>query len=154
MTRLCVEGSRLIQGESFDECEQVAALLDDPSNDCRLLFPGKRALDIGAHGCPVPADKRLVIFVLDGTWITARRMYRMSRRLQSLPQICFQPSVPSEYRFKKQPDPHCLSTLEAVHRLIGVLEPEIHADNLMEVFRGMVETQLRFGERNSASPEA
>jgi DTW domain-containing protein YfiP len=90
------------------------------------------------------SDKNWVIFVIDGTWFLAKKMLKRNPTITSLPQICFTPKVASQYRIRLQPHPYCLSTIEAVHHLISLLEPEINPDNLLEVFCGMVNRQLSY----------
>jgi DTW domain-containing protein YfiP len=154
MTHRCVRNSQLIQGESFAHDPVVNALLDEPANHCVVLYPGARSLDIGAlppeeRRAWVPADRRLVVFVIDGTWFCAKKMLGGSPNLQRLPQIRFSPVNESEYVIRKQPRPHCLSTLEAVHRLLRILEPGAeHHDSLLDLFRGMVARQIEFARLN------
>ena len=59
---------------------------------------------------------------LDATWGGARKLLRLSPSLQRLPRIMFTPTTPSRYIIKQQPQEGCLSTLEAVHELLLVLE--------------------------------
>jgi hypothetical protein len=37
-----------------------------------------------------------------------------------------------------------LSTIEAVHEVLTILDPEVKSDLLMDLFRNMVERQLKF----------
>jgi DTW domain-containing protein len=67
-------------------------------------------------------SRRLVVFLLDATWGGARKLLRLSPSLQQLPRIMFTPTTPSRYIIKQQPQEGCLSTLEAVHELLLVLE--------------------------------
>jgi DTW domain-containing protein YfiP len=43
--------------------------------------------------------------------------------------------------------PHCLSTIESIHRVLEILEPKLDAENLLHVFRQMVKRQLDYAER-------
>jgi DTW domain-containing protein YfiP len=147
MTHLFVRGSRIIEGASFASHAQVDALLADPTRHCVVLYPGPTSVDVGTPEWRVPAGKRLLVFVLDGTWSTAAKMLRMSPNLQALPQIRFTPTRESEYGFKKQPRAECLSTLEAVHDLLEALEPAANRDGLLRLFRNLVQEQLRFAGR-------
>ena len=145
MAHLCVENSLMIPGEEFSDNIPVARLLADTNNHCVVLFPGPDATDIAetdAHGL---ADrKQLVIFVIDGTWQTAQKMLKRSPNLTALPRICFIPDRVSHYRIRRQPKEYCWSTIEAVHHVLSVLDPNIQAGNLLEVFNGMVEQQIAF----------
>lgn len=124
LTHLCLPNSELHMGTGFVGHEDVRSLLDDPGNHCVLLYPGRDARNLSA-GEFTAADldgRRLVVFLLDATWPLARKMLRLSPNLQELPRIMFTPTAPSRYIIKQQPQPGCLSTLEAVHELMLVLE--------------------------------
>jgi DTW domain-containing protein YfiP len=124
LTHLCLPNSELHMGKGFDDHEEVQALLTDPQNHCVLLYPGKdaRNLSQGEFAAADLAGRRLVVFLLDATWSGARKMLRLSPSLQRLPRIMFTPTAPSRYIIKQQPQEGCLSTLEAVHELLLVLE--------------------------------
>jgi DTW domain-containing protein YfiP len=85
-----------------------------------------------------------VVFVIDGTWACAKTMVSRSRNLMSLPQICFTPARTSEYQFRRQPHALCLSTIEAVHQILEILEPEVDPSPLIELFRNMVKKQVTY----------
>lgn len=124
LTHLCLPNSELHMGTGFDGHEEVQALLADSQNHCVLLYPGKDARNL-SQGEFVAADlggRRLVVFLLDATWSGARKMLRLSPSLQRLPRLMFTPTAPSRYIIKQQPQEGCLSTLEAVHELLLVLE--------------------------------
>lgn len=124
LTHLCLPNSELHMGKGFDDHEDVQALLNDPLNHCVLLYPGKDARNLtkGEFSASDFAGRRLVVFLLDATWSGARKMLRLSPSLQRLPRIMFTPTAPSRYIIKQQPQEGCLSTLEAVHELMLVLE--------------------------------
>jgi len=123
LTHLCLADSDLIMGIGFDAEERVQALIADPANFPVLLYPGPlaRALPGGLQPAEL-AGRRLVVFLLDGTWACARKMLRVSPSLQRLPRIVFPPGAPSRFIIKQQPVAGCLSTLEATHELLLALE--------------------------------
>ena len=153
MSHLCLTGSRLFRGEDFSDSAAIDGIVADPRRACAVLYPGPDALDLGAIGesdraAIAPAEKRLTIFVLDGTWWTARKMVR-SANLKRLPKIAFTPRRPSRFRIRKQPSRDCLSTIEAIHWTIELLGPSRGFDSgsrahdeLLRTFDGMVERQL------------
>lgn len=124
LTHLCLENSELYVGETFDEHAEVQRLIEDPGNYPVLLYPGKEARDLskGELRASDFEGRKLVVFLLDATWRLARPMLRFSRSLQRLPKVMFSKAQPSRYVIKKQPEPGCLSTLEAAHELLLVLE--------------------------------
>ena len=91
-----------------------------------------------------PQKKQLIFILLDATWHEARRMYRFSPNLHTLPMVSFIPEKPSQFQVRTQPAENCYSTIETVHHVLSVLEPEKNFDSMLEVFHFLVETQLHF----------
>lgn len=157
MAHLCLKNSTLIEGIDFSDRPEVRAFTEDPANRCVVLYPDRRSLSLsrltpGERTALTAGDRRLVIFVIDGTWATAGRM-RKSRGLIDLPTVSFDPGRPSRFRVRLQPAPECLSTIEAIHQTLEVLcvDPAARAhDHLIEVFDQMVEAQVRFIEERRA----
>jgi DTW domain-containing protein len=159
MSHLCLKNSYLLAGQDYSQNKTVNDLIDDPRNHCVTLYPGLRSVNLTQleeeeRTSLFPKDKKLVVFVIDGTWGTARKMMRLSTNVQNLPRICFTPDRLSNFRVRKQPKPECYSTVEAIHHTIELLgtsrgfNPETREHNkLLHVFDWMVESQLRFVER-------
>ena len=158
LTHLCIRNSRLVEGIDFTRDPAVNALLLNPTLWPVVLYPGPSAMDVGADAgarldALVPPGRQLVVFVIDGSWACAKKMLKASTNLQALPQIRFTPPGRSIYQIRRQPAAACLSSLEAVHFLIGTLNAssrwrsEPGHDNLIDVFRRMIEQQLGFVER-------
>jgi DTW domain-containing protein YfiP len=150
LTHLCLADSELHLGVGFDEHETVQALINDPKNFPVLLYPtrGARDLSKGELHATDFDGRRLVVFLLDATWRLVRAMWRESPSLQRLPRIMFSNAAPSRYVIKKQPEPGCLSTLEATHELLLALERSglDHyplPDQLLGLFQRMQEFQIR-----------
>lgn len=124
LTHLCLPNSELRMGIEFDRDEAVQGILEDPRNFPVLLYPGPSALNLstGALRLDDLGGRQLVVFVLDATWSCARKMLRLSPSLQQLPRVMFTTSARSRYVIKQQPQDGCLSTLEATHELLQVLE--------------------------------
>lgn len=161
MAHLCLANSLLIAGEDFTANAAVNRIIGDPGNHCLLLYPGADAIDISEpspeHRLAIfPADKKTVVFVVDGTWHTAKKTVARSENLKKLPTICFTPKSPSRFRVRKQPAPGCYSTIEAIHHTLDLLSEsgriagrsEAH-DLLIAVFDRMVERQLEFNQGRS-----
>lgn len=154
MAHLCLKDSILIPGDDYSHNAQVNRLIADPENFPVILFPGPTATDLNHLSEEVkdelfPKDKKLVIFVIDGTWHTARKTMRLSENLKNLPRICFTPSRPSRFRVRRQPSPECYSTIEAIHQTIELIGPmrgfdlsSREHDHLLHTFNWMVESQL------------
>ena len=158
LTHLCLRDSELHLGISFDEHEAVQALINDPENYPVLLYPGRESRDLSKGELPVAdlAGRRLVVFLLDATWRLVRPMLRTSLTLQRLPRIMFSNAAPSRYIIKRQPEPGCLSTLEATHELLLALdrsELDVYSqpEQLLDLFQRMQDFQIRRTAENGMS---
>lgn len=107
-----------------------------------LLFPGRESEELGhlpAGETPAP------LVLVDATWAQASHMVRHTPWLRELPRVGITPTAPSEFRVRRPPAPHCLSTIEAVCQSLRVLEPRTDGpDALLAVFREMVSRQETF----------
>lgn len=156
MSHLCLKNSHLIKGQDFSQNEIVNELIEDTSHRSVILYPGAGSQNISLLNDDekttlVCNNKPLRVFVIDGTWATAKKMLRQSKNLTQLPQICFTPPHTSTFRVRKQPNANCFSTIEAIHHtieLLGATQNFLLAhrqhDNLLAVFDAMVERQLIF----------
>ncbi len=147
LTHLCIENSVLIPGTEFDADPKVNAIIDDPKNFCVTLFPGEKSVNVSEKprelfGYTSGDPRTLTVFVIDGNWANAKSMLRKSTRLTALPQIRFTPTKRSNYRVRKQPNPLCLSTIEATHQLIQVLDPSLNPDFMITLFTRMIDRQI------------
>jgi len=164
MSHLCLQNSVLIKGKDYTSDSQVNALLADPKSHSVMLYPGKSSINISDFDENqkknlFPTNKNLQVFVIDGTWATARKMVRQSLNLQNLPRISFIPKSPSNFRVRKQPNEKCFSTIEAIHQTIELLglsqgfdTPSRKHDNLLQTFNYLVENQLKFIRQVNLNP--
>lgn len=156
MAHLGLANSHWFEGVDFSSHPQVNGEIADPANSPLLLYPGPAAvnlsrLDARERRSLIAAPRTAVVFVLDGTWKSVRRMLRLSDNLRQLPRICFEPPTPSAYGFRREPRPECYSTIEAIHQVIelfNIPDREKQAarrhDRLLKPFHFMVATQLAY----------
>jgi DTW domain-containing protein len=156
LTHLCLRDSELHLGIGFDEHEAVQSLINNPTNFPVLLYPSREARDLskGELRAADLAGRRLVVFLLDATWRLVRPMLRTSLTLQRLPRIMFSNAAPSRYVIKRQPEPGCLSTLEATHELLVALDRtglDVYAqpEQLLGLFQRMQEFQIQRTAENA-----
>jgi DTW domain-containing protein len=151
MAHLCLSNSLLLDGVDFSRDERLEREIQNPCFFPVLLYPSRDAINLtrqapGERMAMVPQGRRLVVFVLDGTWKSVRKMLRLSRNVASLPMICFEPPAPSGYRIRRQPRSHCYSTIEAIHHVLDLFSPAhglTHPhDNLLAVFRSVIDRQV------------
>ena len=164
MSHLTLKESYLIRGQNYSNHETVNRLIQDPEYHSVILYPGVNSTNLSlmsAENYPalIPEGRKLRIFVIDGTWATARKMMRESENLKQLPKICFTPDKPSNFRVRKQPNENCYSTIEAIHQTIQMIGPTVgfnlntrKHEALLNVFDFMVENQLEFIRQTEADP--
>jgi len=150
LAHLALPNSLLLQGIDFTSDARLNALLDDPGSACAILYPGSQSRSLNQltekdRAELMPRERRFVLLVIDGTWAGARPMLRRSKNLAALPRVSFSHSGASGYAgLRKQPREDCLSTVEAIGRVIGLLESTEVENQLLAPFRYMVAQQLAF----------
>jgi DTW domain-containing protein YfiP len=153
MAHRCLSNSLLLEGVDFSADERVNRELTNVANFSVLLYPSRGAFNLSRRTSTerlamVPVDRNLLVFVLDGTWKSARKMIRLSQNLANLPKICFEPPSPSRYQIRRQPRPHCYSTIEAIHHVMEVFAPcgggRRPHDNLLAIFHSVIQQQLTY----------
>jgi DTW domain-containing protein YfiP len=145
----CLENSRLWVGIGFDDQSELARLVRDPAVNPLLLFPGPDSADLASLSHERRAElldsaREPVVIVIDATWTIANKMLRLSPVLQEVPRVSFTPGPRSRFLVRKQPRPECLSSLEAIHRVLCLLDRPERYDGMIRVFESMVSKQLAF----------
>ena len=137
LAHLSLPASSLHVGLSFDGDGDVRAALAGGA-PAYVLFPGAGAIDVAE----LPRDRPLTLIALDGTWWQARKLLNLNPALAALPRVSFTPRGLSDYRIRRQPAAHCVSTIEALAETLSALEPESGPfDRLLDPFRAMVARQ-------------
>ena len=156
MAHLGLANSLWYEGVDFSQHAHVNREIADPAHAPMLLYPGRDAMNLSRLNSIerrrlVTGPRAPVVFVLDGTWKSVRKMLRLSDNLRRLPSICFEPSTPSAYGFRREPRPECYSTIEAIHQVIELFNVAKSADaitrdhdRLLRAFHFMVATQLAY----------
>lgn len=152
LAHLALKNSEIIIGVDFSEDPRVQALLVDEKFYACVLYPGKTSLVPSKFLSKETAlkERTLLIFVIDGTWTAAKKMMKLSRNLHALPRIAIEPNQPSRFAIKHQPNPLCLSTIEAIANILDELEDmgleslKDKHQNLMDILEKMVQTQLDY----------
>lgn len=86
-----------------------------------LLYPSPQAIELAS--LPI-GDRPTHLVVLDGTWPQARSLFRHNPWMAALPHISLSPVQPSDYRIRREPEHHCLSTIESIAAALDVCEPD------------------------------
>jgi DTW domain-containing protein YfiP len=144
MAHLSLPNSELHVALNAEEIPALVQRLREP--DTALLFPADDATDVEALERP---PKTLV--VVDGTWDNAKKLFQRSELLKALPRIGFVPPAPGNYRIRKEPAAHCLSTIEAVAQVLEKLEKAPgRFVPMLAAFDRMVDLQLDFIGKHEA----
>lgn len=142
LLHLCVAGSVLAVGESFDPLE-LDALLHADGRQPVLLYPETPGAPAVPAGSLPPAGLRLV--VLDATWRKSRKMLHLNPILQTLPRLALRDMPASNYRIRKAHAPDQLSTLEATAHALGQVGGNMAlVAPLLDSFDGFVQQQAAF----------
>lgn len=140
-----LKNSDLIIDVDFTQNKKVNEYIK--TDQCFVLYPGTSAINLSREKLSLSENQNKTIFIIDATWPCAKKMLKLSKNLQDLPQISFEHNMRSGYAFKKQPHEKCLSTIESVHYLINLLaEQNIEnsvSDNFLQAFKAMNVYQLQ-----------
>jgi DTW domain-containing protein YfiP len=146
---MCLTNAELLVGTDFTDNERVNSLIRDPVYLPFVLFPGPEAVNFKTLGKePLLEGRTLLVFVIDGTWRGARSILNKSRNIRALPGLSFSRGYISQFKIKKQPMAHCVSTIEAVYYLCEEAQEAgyeaLNGQNgiLMSVFKELVDTQI------------
>ena len=146
LTHISLKNSDLFVGVDFSNHNRVNMLLTDPKNYCVILFPSESSICINEEKLKLD-DKQLVVFIIDATWDSAKPMLRLSNNLHKLPKISFTHTKTSTYKFKKQPFPEALSTMESTLCVLEILKKqglEAICDKDLEKFLNPFEKMVKF----------
>jgi DTW domain-containing protein YfiP len=146
MVEKCLGAERII-GVELEDDRAFRAALGDPNAPAILLSPGESAIDLETS----PPSGPVTLVVVDGTWAHARKLLRVNPSLASLPRYAFRPATPSNYRIRKEPADHCVSTIEATVAALTHLEGGSEVRKVLNAFDAMVEHQIRIARERSES---
>lgn len=143
LVELQLERAERHVGIKLSDVPAFRARLNDPEAPAILLYPGEGARDLARD----PPRGPVTLCVLDGTWWQAKKLFQQNPELAALPRYALAPSAPSRYRIRREPELHCVSTIEAIGQALEVLEGgagDFDRETLLRPFDAMVEHQLRY----------
>jgi tRNA-uridine aminocarboxypropyltransferase len=150
MATLCLPRATLHVGIDWSTHAPLAAVLASPSHPPILLYPGPGARDILREPPPTP----VTLVVVDGTWSQARNVIRDNAVLRALPRYAFAPPEPSHYRIRREPTAECVSTIEALMHVLGVLESDpARFRALLAPLRAMIDAHLAHRSHTAPGPQ-
>ncbi len=148
LARLALENAELHQGVELDALPRVQAVCAEPG--AALLYPGAGAAPAATRAGSPPS----FLVVVDGTWTQADRMVGRSRLLSALPRLSVVPDGGEGYGdLRREPEAHCLSTLEAIALALGALERDPgRFEPMRRAFRRVVAHQLECARGDRRTP--
>ncbi|KAL7547863.1 hypothetical protein ACHAWF_011137 [Thalassiosira exigua] len=129
-----------------------------------LMFPGPDAISLdgsdGAEFAQHLENEEQLLILIDGTWAEAKRIIMQSPELiDSCQKIQFQSETESIYpiQLRKEPEKHCLSTLESCAHALMILEPSSERATKAKKFlegsmKCMVERRLDVSDSRDRAP--
>ncbi len=147
-TNLSLKQCEIFVGIDFTEHPMINQLIKDPSNLCYVLYPHQKSIHLNKEKIG-KKGKQTVVFLIDATWPCSKAMLLESPNIDALQKISFSHEEVSGFKFKRQPEAYCLSTIEStlcVLKLLNVQGTEkIDSQSLTDFllpFEKMVEYQL------------
>ena len=171
LIKLCLERIDVLVGRSFDDNIELQRLLDDNIDNIipLLLFPGDDAVtlddisdvhqQLAKHykkdtqsTNSIQSSNKYILIIVDGTWKQAKQILRSSPSILSKCQsVQFKSTTQTSIydSIRKQPDSHCLSTLESCERTLQLLEPnndnmKLASYHLLSTLKSMILTQMKY----------
>lgn len=149
MTKSILKNSKLIMGVDFSLDEEVNSIIQNKENSCYVLYPGVATLNVSSDDLTPLENKKIVLFVIDGTWPCAKKMMKLSSNINTLPRISFTANHQSIFEIKEQPADYCLSTIESIHFFLsecerrGIEQLDPNHLNMLDVFKAMIAFQIK-----------
>lgn len=148
-THLSLKNSELHVGIDFTNHPKINALLENPKNDCYVVYPSKQSMNLNTTTFEKNGRNR-VLFLIDATWPCSKSMLLQSPNLDALEKVSFTHTKSSSFTFKKQPKSYCLSTMESTLCVLELLNQNNeeyilsqHLNHFLRPFEKMVEYQVQ-----------
>ncbi|PKG40535.1 tRNA-uridine aminocarboxypropyltransferase [Psychromonas sp. Urea-02u-13] len=134
----------------------MLALLNDPQWQPMVIFPAEYSEPerlINKDNNPISGKKPLFI-LLDGSWAQAKKMFRKSPYLDSLPVLSFSPENISRYLVRKAVKDNQLATAEVAALALEYIGETKNAAQLALLFEVFKENYLLGKERKQLPTDA
>jgi len=82
------------------------------------------------------------VILLDGTWRNTREILHKNEWLHTLPTMSLKHAGASRYRIRKAPQENALATIEAVSKLLSVLDEKFDQNIFLKPFDRMIDAQI------------
>ncbi len=122
LTHLTLSNSEVIMGIDFSDNRRINEII--ASHNSYILFPSENAINLTKQNPSTCRDTKepIAIFLIDSTWACTRKMFTLSKNLNTLQHMSFTTSRVSQYGIKEQPKSHYLSTIESTLVVLELLD--------------------------------
>lgn len=118
-THQSLKNSELFVGIDFSENTRINEII--ATHESYILFPSNDAINISNQN-PKTSFQPLAIFIIDSTWACTKKMFTLSKNLNTLKHLSFTTEKTSSYEIKVQPDEAYLSTIESTQVVLESLK--------------------------------
>lgn len=118
-THQSLPNSELFIGIDFSDNSRINEII--ATHESYILFPSKDAINLSETN-PKTSAKALAIFLIDSTWACTKKMFTLSKNLNTLQHMSFTTQKTSCYEIKVQPDEAYLSTIESTQVVLENLQ--------------------------------
>jgi len=136
-THLSLKNSSIFIGIDFTNHDKINNILNNKNNNCYILYPGENTIKLNNTSLKED-NKNNVIFIIDSTWACSVKMLRVSQNLHNLPRVSFVHDKLSQFKFKRQPNEYCLSTIESTFCILEILNKHKLEDIKIEEFKNFL----------------
>jgi len=144
-THKSLVNSELFIGIDFSEHRRINEII--ATHESYILFPSENALNLSEQKLE-SSRKPTAIFLIDSTWACTKKMFTLSKNLNTLKHMSFTTKRTSAYEIKVQPDERYLSTIESTLVVLELLNAQNREqiageklENFLNPFYKMIEYQ-------------
>lgn len=141
-----VQEGYVFQWSRTEPEQEMLKLLSNEDYQPIVIFPDEyvdnKSRLIAGNAREFCADKKPLLIFLDGSWREARRIFRKSPYLDSLPVLSIQPDTISRYMMRRSDNEQHLATAEVASLVFAELKEQDAADTLAHWFEAFKESYL------------
>lgn len=141
-----VQEGYVFQWSRTEPDQEMLKLLSNEDYQPIVIFPDEyvdnKSRLISGNAREFCADKKPLLIFLDGSWREARRIFRKSPYLDSLPVLSIQPDTISQYMMRRSDNEQHLATAEVASLVFAELKEQDAADTLTHWFEAFKESYL------------
>ena len=131
---LCIPSLRIVDIEHPKEVSEKV----QPCSNPMLLFP-----PVDSDPCSERIENPSTLYVLDGSWKQARKMYRQNPVLQMMPHLSLKPRVTPPPRILTPSSQQGMSTMEAISQSLSFFGFQEESDLIHEGLCAFIEQRRR-----------